>query len=364
MILEEKKAAKQNLKKKWGLSRILGSSKVVEELKQEIETIATCDVSVLISGECGTGKELAARAIHYLSSRACNPFVPVNCGAIPENLFENELFGHRKGAFTDASLHQEGLIREAQDGTLFLDEVGAIAAYPQVKLLRLLQDKEYKPLGDPMTRKADIRIVAATNMDLQKMMNRGDFREDLFFRLNIVSLFIPPLRDRKEDIPLLAEHFLGKYSTQFRKPIRKVANDAVNAMISYSWPGNIRELENKIQHAVVMAGSDRITSRDLRLTAENKKAEKTARIQDRQDIYEFENFKIAKQKFIEAFERNYLLHLMAAYRGDVVEAARKAGKSRTALWNLLSKHHIHPGRINTAEGYLRAIEAGEGSVMN
>ena len=173
MILEEKKTVKQNLKKKLGLSRILGSSRVVEELKQKIETIASCDVSVLISGECGTGKELAARAIHYLSSRACNPFVPVNCGAIPENLFENELFGHRKGAFTDASLHQEGLVKEAQGGTLFLDEVGVITPYLQVKLLRLLQDKEYKPLGDPRARTADIRIVAATNMDLQKMVSQA-----------------------------------------------------------------------------------------------------------------------------------------------------------------------------------------------
>jgi two-component system response regulator GlrR len=343
MILEEKQAVKQNLKKKLGLSRILGCSKAVEKLRKRIETISSCDVSVLISGECGTGKELAARAIHYLSSRDCNPFVPVNCGAIPENLFENELFGHRKGAFTDAIFHQEGLIKEAQGGTLFLDEIGVITPYTQVKLLRLLQDKEYKPLGDPRTRKADIRIIAATNMELQQMVEQSEFREDLFFRLNIVSLSIPPLRERKEDIPILAEHFLRKYSAQHSKSLKKVAKGAMTAMISYSWPGNIRELENKIQHAVVMTGSEQITLSDLHLNVEKPKTNKYT--QDKRDIIDYESFKAAKQRAIDEFEKNYLIHLMTEYHGDVVSAAQKAGKSRTALWNLLTKHHIHPSQF-------------------
>jgi two-component system response regulator GlrR len=344
MILEEKQAVKENLKRRLGLSRILGRSKAVDKLRQRIETIASCDVSVLISGECGTGKELAARAIHYLSGRDCRPFVPVNCGAIPENLFENELFGHRKGAFTDAAFHQEGLVREAQGGTLFLDEVGVITPYIQVKLLRLLQDKEYKPLGDPRTRSADIRIVAATNMELQQMVEQSAFREDLFFRLNIVSLCVPPLRERKEDIPLLVEYFLKKYSAQHRKSLKKVSKGAMTAMMSYSWPGNIRELENKIQHAIVMAGSDRITPGDLHMNVEGPKTNEQTR--GKPDIIDCESFKAAKQRAIDEFEKNYLIHLMTEYRGDVISAARRAGKSRTALWNLLTKHHIHPSQFS------------------
>lgn len=208
---EEKQKVIQSLNKRKVLSRILGSSKPVIQLREQIQSIALYDVSVLIIGESGTGKELAARAIHYLSSRHHNPFVPVNCGAIPENLFENELFGHHKGAFTDASFHQDGVVKEAEGGTLFLDEIGVITPYTQVKLLRLLQEKEYRPLGDCKTRKANVRIVAATNEDLQTMVTEDTFREDLFYRLNIVSLSIPPLRKRKEDIPLLSNHFIRKY---------------------------------------------------------------------------------------------------------------------------------------------------------
>jgi len=280
---------------------------------------------------------LAARAIHYLSHRAPNSFVPVNCGAIPETLFENELFGHQKGAFTDASIHQEGLIKEAQGGTLFLDEVGVISSYNQVKLLRLLQDKEYKPLGNPKPRKADIRIVAATNTDLQSLISEGSFREDLFFRLNIVSLFIPPLRERKEDIPLLASYFIKKYAAEYIKPVRNFSPDALDALISYNWPGNIRELENKIQHAIVMTETEQITAVDLRLYDNNGTT-----TQNKKKNIDLENFNNAKQKAIQSFEKNYLTHLMAAFQGDVVSAAQKAGKSRTALWNLLSKYHMHP----------------------
>jgi transcriptional regulator with PAS, ATPase and Fis domain len=183
---EEKQEVKQSLERQHGFNRMLGNSNLVNQLREQIHNIALCDVSVLIIGESGTGKELAARAIHYLSSRCHKPFVPINCGTIPENLFENELFGHRKGAFTDASVHQEGVVKEAEAGTLFLDEIGVITPHIQVKLLRLLQEKEYKPLGDSKTRKANVRTIAAANKDLQTMVNEGIFREDLFYRLNIV----------------------------------------------------------------------------------------------------------------------------------------------------------------------------------
>jgi two-component system response regulator GlrR len=338
---EEKKEVEASLKRKHGLSRILGSSNAVNQLREQIHNIAICDVSVLVAGESGTGKELAARAIHYLSSRCHNPFVPVNSGAIPENLFENELFGHRKGAFTDASSHEEGVVTEADGGTLFLDEIGVITPYIQAKLLRLLQEKEYKPLGDPKTRKADVRIIAATNRDLQELVKGGSFREDLYFRLNIVSLIIPPLRKRKEDIPQLVAHFIDKYSGEYRKIIKTVSEEAMVALLSYEWPGNIRELENKIQHAMVMTGSNRITAGDLDLPpAETPEGKNPA----------FEELKEAKQKVITDFEKNYLLLVLAACDGDISSAAQQAGKSRTAFWNLLAKHRLHPKQFASLPG--------------
>jgi DNA-binding NtrC family response regulator len=297
-------------------------------------------VNVLISGESGTGKELAARAIHYQSCRAGKPFIPVNCGALPENLFENELFGHIKGAFTDAGMPQNGVVKEAEGGTLFLDEIGAVSSYIQVKLLRLLQDKEYKPLGDSKTRKADIRIIAATNEDLRMLIKKGTFREDLFYRLNIVTIHIPPLRDRKEDIPLLVEHFNKKYSLEHDKPSREFSNSAVEELISFHWPGNIRELENKIHQAVVLSTGQQITVQDLKLERKESKLQKPGS--------RLENFKQARHKIISAFEKNYLTRLLDEFNGDVVSAAACAGKSRTALWNMLTKYNLNPKEFRSA----------------
>ncbi|MEW6417484.1 MAG: sigma-54 dependent transcriptional regulator [Nitrospirota bacterium] len=330
--INERESVKKALKREFGLKQIIGGSKVVKELHEKINKISTCDANVLISGESGTGKELAARAIHYLSHRSRKPFIPVNCGAIPENLFENELFGHVKGAFTDARFKQVGLVKEAEGGTLFLDEISVASSYIQVKLLRLLQDKEYKPLGDPRLHKADIRIIAATNKDLAVLIKEGTFREDLFYRLNIVPLHISPLRERKEDIPILVEYFVRKYSREYNKPIKEISEDAMEAFASYPWPGNIRELENKIQQLIVMSPSPVISVRDIQLPV-NKS------ISEEADI---EYFKEAKKRVIDAFEKTYLTHLLEEQRGDMVNAARRAGKSRTALWNLLKKHNLSP----------------------
>lgn len=328
----ERESVKKALKREFGLKQIIGGSKVVKELRERLNRISTCDVSVLISGESGTGKELAARAIHYLSSRAGKPFIPVNCGAIPENLFENELFGHVKGAFTDALFKQVGLVKEAEGGTLFLDEISAGSPYIQVKFLRLLQDKEYKPLGDSGTHKADIRIIAATNKDLSCLVKEGVFREDLYYRLNIVPLHIPPLRGRKEDIPILIEYFIKKYSREYNKPIKEVSADVMETFASYSWPGNIRELENKIQQLVVMSTSTVIAARDIQLRISKSISEEAA----------IEYFKVAKKRAINVFEKTYLTHLLKDHRGNVVNSAIRAGKSRTALWNLMKKHNLSP----------------------
>jgi two-component system response regulator GlrR len=335
-LFKECESVKRALKREFGLKQIIGSSEVVKNLHEKINRISTCDANVLISGESGTGKELAARAIHYLSHRYRKPFIPVNCGAIPENLFENELFGHVKGAFTDARFKQFGLLKEAEGGTLFLDEVGAVSSYIQVKFLRLLQDKEYKPLGDSRLQKADIRIIAATNKDLSCLVKEGAFREDLYYRLNIVSLYIPPLRERKEDIPVLIEHFIKKYSREYSKPIKESSTDAMEAFVSYTWPGNIRELENKIQQLIVMSTSTVITARDIQLSIDKPPAKEI----------ELEYFKEAKKRVIDAFEKTYLSCLLTEYRGNMVGAARRAGKSRTALWNLLKKHSLSPKQFH------------------
>jgi DNA-binding NtrC family response regulator len=335
-LFKECESIKKALKREFGLKQIIGSSEVVKELHEKINRISTCDANVLISGESGTGKELAARAIHYLSHRYRKPFIPVNCGAIPETLFENELFGHLKGAFTDARFKQLGLVKEANGGTLFLDEVGAVSPYIQVKFLRLLQDKEYKPLGDSRLHKADIRIITATNRDLAVLIKEDAFREDLFYRLNIVSLYIPPLRERKEDIPVLVEHFIKKYSREYNKPIKEASTDAMEAFVSYTWPGNIRELENKIQQLIVMSPSSVISDRDIQLSIGELPAKKI----------ELEYFKEAKKRVIDAFEKTYLTCLLTEHRGNMVSAARRAGKSRTALWNLLKKHDLSPKQFH------------------
>lgn len=324
------------LKRKSGLKHILGQSKAVQELYQKINKMSLCKVNVIISGETGTGKELAARAIHYLSRRAGKPFIPVNCGAIPESLFENELFGHVKGAFTDAGLQQTGLVREAEGGTLFLDEIGVLSPHIQVKLLRLLQDKEYKPLGEAKLRKADIRITAATNRDIRNLVKEGMLRKDLYYRLNIASLYIPPLRERMEDIPILVQHFIDKYSREYDKPTKGLSEDAMRAFRSYSWPGNIRELENKIQQMIVMSSTPIMDLENIELPIRKPNSRESR----------LECFNVAKKNIISAFEKTYLIQLLTEYRGDVPSAARRAGKSRTSLWNLLKKYDISPGKFH------------------
>ena len=327
---------KKRLRHEQGLKQILGQSPPIQELKEKILKVAECDVNVLITGESGSGKELAARAIHYLGSRSGQPFIPINCGAIPEALFENELFGHAQGAYTDARFRQVGLLKEAEGGTVFLDEIGAISPYVQVKLLRLLQDKEYKPLGDTKPQKAKVRIIVATNKDLQSLVKNGTFREDLYYRLNVVLLFVPPLRDRREDIPLLVEHYISKYAREYHKPALEICFEALQTFLLYSWPGNVRELENKIQELVVMSSSPTIQMENVLSSLESQSAAKEKKT---------EPFKDAKKKAVEAFENAYLTQLLREVRGDVAQAAICAGKNRTALWNLLKKRAIPPAQF-------------------
>lgn len=260
----DKNAAKRTrVTKSAAENEIIGQSALIQELLVMVQRIADHDTTVMIHGESGTGKEMFARALHNSSSRRNNSFVAINCAAIPENLLESELFGHKRGAFTDATRDSKGLFEEADGGTILLDEIGELPLQLQVKLLRVIQEGEIRPVGDTKSLPINVRIVSATHRDLEAEILAGRFREDLFYRLNVISLTIPPLRERRSDIELLAEFFIKKNSVKLGSPVRSIAPDALTALTEYSWPGNIRELENCIERATIMSNGDVITRESL-----------------------------------------------------------------------------------------------------
>jgi two-component system response regulator AtoC len=262
-LRRENRALREEIRREHKFEDILAKSTVMMSVFRTIAKIADYKTTVLISGESGVGKELVARAIHKRSSRGNGPFVPVNCGAIPENLLESELFGHKKGAFTDAVHDRHGLFEEAHKGTLFLDEIGELPLGLQVKLLRVLEDEKIRRLGDTKDVTVDVRIVAATHRDLLSESQKGRFREDLFYRLNVLPIHVPPLRDRREDIPLLIDYFVGKNNARLNMEIRGLDTEARRLLYEYAWPGNVRELENTIERAMVLAEGDRLMASDL-----------------------------------------------------------------------------------------------------
>lgn len=319
--------------------QIVGRSPSLLAQLDRLPLVASCDVNVLISGETGTGKDLFARAIHYLSNRSAGPFVAVNCGAIPAELVENELFGHEAGAYTTAVKAQNGLLREASGGSLFLDEIDTLTPALQVKLLRFLQDKEYRPLGTSKPRHADVRIIAASNISLEEAMRTGCFRQDLYYRLSVLSLELPSLRERPEDILLLARHFLGKYATELKRPARKFAPGAIEGLLTQPWRGNVRELENVIQRAVLLCDAATVEHQHLGLLARPRESGETS-------------FKYLKARAVSQFERQYLIELLHEHDDNITAAARAAGKNRRAFWELLRKHHLlpsHPAAVAAAE---------------
>jgi len=315
--------------------QLIGQSPIFLQQAQKISLIAACEANVLIVGETGTGKELYARAIHYGSARAGRPFMPVNCGAIPAELVENELFGHLRGAFTSASSLQVGLIEEANGGTLFLDEIDCLPVHAQVKLLRFLQEKEYRPLGSSRMRRADVRVIAASNLNLEEAVDTGKVRQDLFYRLNIISLTLPPLRDRREDIPLLARHFLARYSREFDSAVRDFTDEAMDMLMVYSWPGNVRELEHAVERAIVMCNQPLIQASDIVLSNQAVAGKR-------------ESLREAKAKEIERFEKNYIQGVLSACRGNITRAAQISQKNRRAFWQLIQKYRIDVSRFKPA----------------
>jgi DNA-binding NtrC family response regulator len=305
---------------------------------ERIRRFAACDAPVLIQGETGTGKELAARALHYLSPRRGNPFVPVNCGALPAGLIENELFGHRRGAYTDARADQRGLVEQAQGGTLFLDEVDALSPSAQAVLLRFLQTREFRPLGDARTRQVDLRIVAACNRPLRRLIAEDAFRSDLYYRLNIMPLTMPALRERPGDIPLLAEHFLAGYREQYRAPGKHLTPEAHQRLLAHAWPGNVRELENFLHRSFLLSDDDVV-----RLGAElghEADAEPPVAAGPGAPPPTDLDFSAAKAQVIEGFEREYLRRLLAETNGNITHAAQRAGKERRAFGKMLKRHGI------------------------
>jgi Nif-specific regulatory protein len=291
---------------------IIGNSHRMREVYLQIHQVAPSDTTVLIRGESGTGKELVASAIHYTSVRAKKPFVKVNCAALNENLLESELFGHEKGAFTGALCARTGRLEEADGGTLFLDEIGDFSPAIQVKLLRVLQEREYERVGSNRTSKADVRIIAATNQDLESRVAGGLFRQDLYYRINVFPIVLPPLRDRRDDILLLADHFVAKYARKMNKPVRRISTPAINMMFAYHWPGNVRELENCIEYAVLLASDAVIHGRNLPPTLQLPTT-----VEPRQQGL----LKIR----IELLERDLITDALKSCEGNVGQAAKQLG---------------------------------------
>ena len=315
----ENRELQQRLREE-GFEGMLGASTQVQEVFSSIRKVATTDVSVLIVGESGTGKELVARAIHRQSSRKEFPFVVINCGAIPENLLESELFGHEKGSFTGAHIQRKGRFEMAQGGSLFLDEIGELPLLLQVKLLRFLQEQKIERIGGREEIPIDARVLAATNRDLKQALNDGKFREDLYYRLGVVTIILPPLREREEDILVLAMALLQRYSDENKKKITGFTKPAIRAIETHNWPGNIRELENRIKRAVIMAEGSKIAPEDLELVSPFKK-------------YEGHGLREAR----ESLERDFIERAIARNKGNITQVASELGLSRPTLYELMEK---------------------------
>jgi two-component system NtrC family response regulator/two-component system response regulator AtoC len=322
------------LEDKFSFDNIIGKSAVMRNVFAMVEKVAKSDTNILVTGESGTGKELIARSIHARSERKTNPFVPVNCSAFPENLFEAELFGYEKGAFTGATNQKEGLLEFANGGTFFLDEVCELPTALQTKLLRVLEDRKLRHLGGNELIQTDVRLISATNRDLQNALVKGQIRDDFYYRLNVINIHLPPLRERKEDIPLLAEHFLDKILKSTAKEIEGFSEEVIHQFEKYNWPGNVRELENIIERAVTLAKGYKIKLTELPtqlLPADNEE-------------YSFNNLSLsqAKQQTIDELEKKYLIFQLRKHNGNVTKVADEASMTRRNIHRLLKLHNIDP----------------------
>uniref|UniRef100_A0A831XFI0 Sigma-54-dependent Fis family transcriptional regulator n=1 Tax=Geobacter metallireducens TaxID=28232 RepID=A0A831XFI0_GEOME len=332
-LLEENRELREELVGKFRFDNIIGASDGLKGVLEKVEKIAIRDTSVLITGESGTGKELIAQAIHYNSARKEKKFVAINCGALPETLLESELFGYRKGAFTGARENRQGLLEAADGGTLFLDEVGNLPMNVQKTLLRFLQEQEFLRIGDTAPTKVDVRIISATNADLREGVKSGSFREDLYYRLNVVNLHLPPLRERRGDIPLLAAHFIALQNKKFATAIKGLAPDAMEAAVGYAWPGNIRQLRNVIEACTAMENGDYITLPVLSQFIELPEPQE-------EPAAETEGEEGAYAQALSRFEMDYLRGLLRKNRGNVEAAAREAGMNMATIYRKMKKYNL------------------------
>ena len=324
----------------YGMENIVARSSAMQRILQQVVQVADSDATILLFGETGTGKEVLARVIHSNSRRSKGPFVALNCAAIPETLFESELFGHVRGAFTSAHGAKRGLFQSANGGTLFLDEIGELPLSMQVKLLRAVQEREVREVGSELSTKIDVRIIAATNKDLGEAVKNGSFRNDLFYRISVVPLFIPPLRDRRDDIPLLAQYFLTASAKRANKALRGFTPAALNRLVAHPWPGNVRELENVIEKAVVMTRQDMITPDLLPSMGTSPDAS-------------LKPLTEAKEEF----EKTYLKNVLQLTGGNISRAAQFAGRYRADFYKMLKKYGLHPSTLKAkADADLEELE--------
>lgn len=334
-LKEQAASLRRELQEVHAFHHIVGKSRAMQDVYRLLEKAAALDITVLITGETGTGKELAARAIHYQSARKDRGFVPVNCGALPADLVESELFGHARGAFTGAAFAKAGLFEEADGGTIFLDEVGELPLAVQVKLNRVLQEKEIRRVGDNSATQVDVRVIAATHRDLKAEVQASTFREDLFYRLNVFPIRMPPLRERRDDIALLAAHFLDKHARAFAREVSEFTPAALRCLTGYPWPGNVRELENAVERAVAVAAGAAIHGDDL-----------PADVRDQQagglpiDALVKLSYRDALETARDRFSRDYLIALLREFDGNVTRASERAGVERESLHRLLKRYGI------------------------
>lgn len=323
----ENKFLRSQIERRYNFDNLVGKSAEMRNVFSMIERVSRASSNILITGQTGTGKELVARSIHKNSSRAEKPFIPVNCGAIPDNLYESEFFGYKKGAFTGAVSDHEGLFKSANDGTIFLDEIGDLPEHMQIKLLRVLQEKEIRPVGSTKEIKVDFRLIAATNRDLQRLVQEGSFREDLYYRLNVIEIKLPTLKDRKEDIPILVNHFIKVYNEELGRNIMGVDNEVMKIFLSYEWKGNLRELENLIERAVLLCEEDVITIREipsyiLRKTGTGDEIPNNL------------------NHAIENFEKSHIIKILMMTNWNRTEAAKFLGIDFSTLYRKMLKYSI------------------------
>ena len=330
---------RKELEAKYGFDNIIGSSPKMQEVYKLIRKVAPTDSTVLIRGESGTGKELIARSIHFNSPRKQKPFVPVDCGVLAKELLESELFGHVKGSFTGAIVTKPGLFEVADGGSIFLDEIGDVNPNFQSKLLRVIQEREFTPVGGVKPRKVDLRFIVATNKDLERLVQEKQFREDLFYRLNVVSITIPPLREKKDDIPLLAYYFLRKYAKEMKKNTKSISVDGMNMLIAYSWPGNVRQLENVIERAVVMAEENIITTEHLPFAVRAEIAHPETPIPKTSKELK-ETKKKIRGSAVESVEKSFILDALTRNDWNISRSAKDVGMQRSNFQALMRKYSI------------------------